>query len=328
METIPEMTNDIKRKRKKTIIIACVIISLIVYALVMHALRYDSSSDNTVNYGSESMQRPPLVVEFCNNTRFIFEDEKGNPVTGKVWVSINEERFEEITNISEMKMQKGLHYSLWIDSKDYYMSPFGFQAQCIDETDTQPFYVKPSVFKASKDSDMKLFDELGSYENGKIVMTTDSEGKYFGVMRIRYRPDLVGRFMPFGSLMVIEFPGFLSNFECHTLGANNFISRTSNPYFYVLDSTDNYFNTYEVEEKFDIAEYGFNDAQCTFGFNNIENVDKINGKKIKVVLLPRNFYITKTNKLILDVTKYADEAYNDYTSKSIVSSEATIEVKK
>lgn len=281
-----------------------VIIAILVIWLLFGG--HHSNSDNQ-NRGETNNE-----VQFCNNTYFLAEDEQGNHVNGTIYLSSNNgDRFEKV-NFGDMpitKLQVGLPYVYWIDSKDYFVFPTTFQVKCINEADTTPDYIPIKAYKKGQ-AMIVGFDELStlgldSSDHANISWQEFPENSNYGnimayraVVRIEYIETPRKWFMPFGGDLILEYP---NRFDVQCTSDEDIILLQNSHYLFVINKVSDIYRDYGLHG-IDTGQGMEHIITCEFRTH-----EKVSDGELRLEFHPSNFYLTNIQQLKLDISKADNE---------------------
>jgi len=256
----------------------------------------------------------PTTVEFCNNTHILFEDSNGEEIKGQVWY-IQEIQGNQIWEKGlPDKYQKGITYGLWINSSTHFVNPVMFTPDCINENDTTIQYIKFEAFKRDSLS-VKMYNPTDVIEN---------ELKFYdgaADIELKVTSSFYGKFMPFGGIMIVEYPNRITYVSCNDWEGNSVIEGYHlAPFMYVYQNDNDTSKVFDITKDFEVNG-GVRTINCKFSFYNPDNTLNIIGKDLIITMIPADYYLTKTNELKLDTTKERDEVFEYVTNQSIILKE-------
>lgn len=313
-----------KEKREKTGGAWLVFAFFLFFLFLLVVSSLFKSNDN-----SKGPDAPEKIgeVEFCNNTKILFEDKFGDVIKGDKWYTQDGQRWEKgIPN----KIQKGIFYTLWVDSPTHYVDPQPFEADCINENDTKINYVRfDSVFKRDKDLLVRFYDENSFEFTDKLTFYPDRE-EYFAKGVLNIYPVHSSKFMPFGGIIIFEYPREVRVFCDGNGNGNEFQPNVlegeiNSPGTYAVQKMYNAIDSFEINRGLEL-DSSSKKIYCVFNFFNPDNKEKVDGENFTITLIPSDYYITRNKELHLEVTKEYDEIF-EYVSNQSIKIKGTFEVK-
>lgn len=262
--------------------------------------------------------QPVGPTEFCTNTHLSIQDGNNKEILGEGWLSVNSQIFEQ--KDMPNKTQKGLTYIYWLENSFYYVRPITFTPHCNDEQDTAPDYITGEAFSIKEPSQVEIFD-LNGLTKGNISIKCDSRGCNGGFI-IDYLSPVDGAFMPFGGVLIIEYPNRIYDMSCASINddysPNPEISPSNR--YHVIYTPHEVSQTYKILEltNFDRANGDLHKFVCRFSLSHSASI-QVNGT-IYVDFIPANFYVTKEKTLVLDVEKYSDGETTRVVNKEVGAS--------
>jgi hypothetical protein len=300
-----------KKSNKLGMIIGISILIFLVFLWLFVLVTQDNQDETT-------SQIRPTIVEFCNNTRFILQDNFGNNVTGTAWVSRDSDIFEQV-NLSELKIQKGIQYKLWIESKDFYVSPKYFNADCINKNDTRPNYVIIEAYK-NANSEIVLNDEI----TWNKELSFDEGGSAY--LSIRYFGQFNKNFIPFGGVLILEYPRNINYVTCYLDSAGD-LSTNLKDHFYVIQNPKNTYDSFLLNHNFDDMKVRYTKIICTFKINTQQDRSELKDAKVYAEIVPGNYFIDNKNRLQLGLDREVEDYQFDFslTGLGIINSSIGVE---